>query len=76
MNNQAEPSRQVFFPNVNFDFDKRTLNGLGMGQAKQVAELLKGSSADMKIVLQGHTDYKGSDAYNMKLTFGMDEPKL
>ncbi len=64
---QAE--RQVYFPNVNFDFNSRKLNALGKGRVKQISELLK-ASGDMKIVLQGHTDYMGSDAYNQKL--GMD----
>lgn len=63
----ADTGRQVFFPNVNFDFNKKNLNSLGQGQAKQVAELLKNSAGNVKIVLQGHTDYKGSETYNMKL---------
>lgn len=65
----SEPQRQVYFPDINFDFDKRILNDLGKGKARQVADLLK-SSPGLKVVLQGHADYKGSDAYNEKL--GMD----
>ena len=61
--------RQVYFPNVNFDFNKRTLNDLGKGRVRQIADLLKNSS-DVKVVLEGHTDYLGSHAYNQKL--GMD----
>lgn len=64
------PSKEIFFPNVNFDFDKHTLNTLGKGRAKQIAESLQGSGAPVKVVLQGHTDYMGTDAYNQKL--GMD----
>ena len=60
---------QVFFPNVNFDFNARKLSSLGKGRAKQIAELLSKEPA-LKVVLQGHTDYIGSDEYNMKL--GMD----
>lgn len=60
---------EVYFPDVNFDFDKRTLNDLGRGRAHQLAGLLKNHSS-MHVVLQGHTDYKGSDEYNQKL--GMD----
>ena len=70
LNGQSPSGREVFFPNVNFDFDKHTLNSSGLSQAKQVADLLRSSSGDVRIVLQGHTDYIGSDAYNMKL--GMD----
>ena len=65
----GEPAQQVYFPNVNFDFDSRKLNALGKGRAKQVAEMLK-TAPTVKVVLQGHADYIGSDAYNEKL--GMD----
>lgn len=64
-----EPVRQVYFPNVNFDFNVRKLNSLGKGRAQQVAEILK-SEAGVKVVLQGHADYIGSEKYNEKL--GMD----
>ena len=61
--------RQVFFPDVNFDFDKRSLNDLGKGRARQVAQLLN-KLPGLRVVLQGHADYIGSDSYNEKL--GMD----
>ena len=61
--------RQVYFPNVAFDFNKRQLNDLGRGRVRQISGLLKGDAA-VKVVLQGHTDFKGSDAYNEKL--GLD----
>jgi OOP family OmpA-OmpF porin len=64
---QATP--QVYFPNVGFDFDKRTLNDLGKGRVHEIARTLQSSSA-VKVVLQGHTDYVGTDAYNEKL--GLD----
>lgn len=61
--------RHVYFPDVNFDFDVRTLNKLGKGRVQQIANLLK-ESAGVHVVLEGHTDYIGSDEYNDKL--GMD----
>lgn len=61
--------RAVYFPDINFDFDARSLNNLGKAKAAQVKGLLMKDQA-VKVVLQGHTDYKGSDEYNMKL--GMD----
>lgn len=61
--------RQVYFPDVNYDFDKRALNDLGKGRARQLAALLK-ETGNVHVVLQGHTDFKGSDEYNQKL--GMD----
>ena len=61
--------RQVYFPDVNFDFNKRALSNLGQGQTRRLAQLLK-SQGSVQVVLQGHTDAKGDDAYNEKL--GMD----
>jgi outer membrane protein OmpA-like peptidoglycan-associated protein len=61
--------RSVYFPDVNFDFNKRTLSELGQGQARRLAQLLK-SQGGVQIVLQGHTDFRGDEAYNEKL--GMD----
>lgn len=60
---------QVYFPNVNFDFDSRKLNDLGKGRTKQIGELLK-KSGSVRVVLQGHTDFIGTEQYNQKL--GMD----
>ena len=63
------PAPQVYFPNVNFDFDKRTLNELGKGRVKEISRLIS-NGGSVKVVLQGHTDYIGTDAYNEKL--GLD----
>jgi len=65
----APPERAVYFPDVNFDFDVRKLNNLGKAKTHSIAQLLQKQSG-VKVVLQGHTDYMGSDEYNMKL--GMD----
>lgn len=65
----ASGERSVYFPDVNYDFNKRALNDLGRGRAHQLAQLLQ-SSPNTKVVLQGHADYKGGDQYNEKL--GMD----
>lgn len=61
--------RHVYFPDVNFDFDVRTLNTLGEGKARQVARLLQ-EEPGVHVVLEGHADYIGSVKYNEKL--GMD----
>ena len=58
--------RQVYFPDVAFDFDKATLNDLGRGRVRQVSQLLA-SVPSLKVVVEGHTDYKGTDDYNVKL---------
>jgi len=61
---------KVYFPDVNFDFDKRTLSPLGQGQARRLAKMIQDSGSSVAIVLQGHTDFMGTDTYNEKL--GMD----
>jgi outer membrane protein OmpA-like peptidoglycan-associated protein len=63
---------QVYFPNVNFDFDRRQLNTLGKGVAKRIAKKLM-EEEGLKVVLQGHADYLGSENYNDVL--GMDRAK-
>lgn len=65
----APAAARMYFPNVNFDFNKRTLNALGRGKVRQVADMLKGDMS-VRVVLEGHADYMGTDAYNQKL--GMD----
>jgi outer membrane protein OmpA-like peptidoglycan-associated protein len=65
----AASDRAVYFPDVNFDFDKRALNALGKARARTISQLLE-KQGGLKVVLQGHTDFYGSDEYNMKL--GMD----
>jgi outer membrane protein OmpA-like peptidoglycan-associated protein len=62
----AATERAVYFPDVNFDFDSRKLTSLGKAKAAQVGQMLS-KDQSVKVVLQGHTDYKGSDQYNMKL---------
>ncbi len=59
-------ARQVFFPDVNFEFNKSGLNNLGKARVKQMASLLE-STPEMNVVVEGHTDFKGSDSYNLKL---------
>ncbi len=70
LNQIPESQRQIFFPNINFDFNKRALSPLGKSQARQVAEMIKTQPGDLKIVLQGHTDKRGTETYNSKL--GLD----
>ena len=58
--------RQVYFPDIAFDFNKSSLNDLGKARVRQVSQLLA-SVPSLKVVVEGHTDYIGSDEYNMKL---------
>jgi outer membrane protein OmpA-like peptidoglycan-associated protein len=57
---------QVYFPNINFDFNKHTLSAVGKEKAKQLAGNLK-SDVAVHVVLQGNTDSVGSDKYNERL---------
>lgn len=65
----SEVERHVYFPDVNFDFDVRQLNDLGRGRVHQIAQLLE-KSPGVRVVLEGHADYIGSEQYNEKL--GLD----
>lgn len=66
---QDEGTRNVYMPDVNFDFNSRKLNDLGKGRVKQLGQMLQ-DTGGVNIVLEGHTDYIGSDGYNEKL--GLD----
>lgn len=57
---------QVYFPDVNFDFNKHALNTLGEGRVHQIAQMLKGGGS-VHFVLQGHADFIGNEQYNEKL---------
>ena len=64
-----EGTRNVYMPDVNFDFNSRKLNDLGKGRVKQLSQMLQ-EDGGVNIVLEGHTDYIGSLGYNEKL--GLD----
>ena len=49
-----------------FEFDKSTLTR-GAKDTLQVAVDYLNSHTDVRVEIQGHTDSKGSDEYNMKL---------
>ncbi len=61
--------KAMYFPDVNFDFNSRRLNDLGRSKVRTLSNQIQ-KGGPVKVVLQGHTDYMGSDEYNMKL--GMD----
>lgn len=58
--------KQVYFPDIAFDFNKHTLNDLGKSRVRQAAQILS-AQPGLKVVVEGHTDYIGTDEYNMKL---------
>jgi outer membrane protein OmpA-like peptidoglycan-associated protein len=56
----------VYFPDVNFDFNKASLNDLGLGRVHQIARLLD-KERGVTVMLEGHADFKGSEDFNKKL---------
>jgi outer membrane protein OmpA-like peptidoglycan-associated protein len=57
---------KVIFPAVAFHFDSADLTDLGKGQVYLAAQKLK-EKADLTVVIEGHTDSVGGEAYNRKL---------
>lgn len=52
---------------VNFDFDKATLRPDAVSILTEAVEILK-RYPELKVEVAGHTDSKGTDAYNQKLS--------
>jgi len=52
---------------VNFDFDKATLRPDAVSILSEASEILK-RYPDLRVEVAGHTDSKGTDAYNQKLS--------
>jgi len=52
---------------VNFDFDKATLRPDAVAILAEASEILK-RYPDLRVEVAGHTDSKGTDAYNQKLS--------
>lgn len=58
--------RQVFFPDIAFEYNKSDLNHLGKGRVRQIAQLLASVPA-LNVVIEGHADPRGTEEYNEKL---------
>jgi outer membrane protein OmpA-like peptidoglycan-associated protein len=65
----ASQQQALYFPDTNFDFNKRSLNSAGKEKVRVAADVLR-REGFLKVVLEGHTDSRGSEAYNQKL--GLD----
>jgi OOP family OmpA-OmpF porin len=63
----AVTAAKVVLRNVNFDFDKATLTPESQVILDGVARGLKGQPT-MQVLIEGHTDSKGSDSYNLRLS--------
>jgi outer membrane protein OmpA-like peptidoglycan-associated protein len=58
---------KIVLNNIFFDFDKATLRLLSNVELNNLALLLK-SNPNLQVEISGHTDSKGDDAYNQKLS--------
>jgi OOP family OmpA-OmpF porin len=63
----ADGCPKIIRLNVNFAFDKAAVKPEFMPKIQEVADFMK-QNPSYRVVLEGHTDSKGSDAYNMKLS--------
>lgn len=61
-----EKPKEIALEDVLFNFDKFDLTDSGKARVKEVAEIIKGN--DFNYFVDGFTDSKGSDEYNMKLS--------
>jgi OOP family OmpA-OmpF porin len=52
---------------VNFDFDKSSIRKADISELEKAVEFVK-KYPDSKVVVAGHTDGRGTEKYNMKLS--------
>lgn len=57
---------RIVFSDIAFDYDKSTLTDLGKGRVYLIAQKLKDNKT-IKVVVEGHTDFIGTDEYNQAL---------
>lgn len=62
----------VRLKNIYFDFDKTTLKSESFVELNKVVDFLK-QNASISIQIEGHTDSKGSDDYNLNLSQGRSQ---
>jgi outer membrane protein OmpA-like peptidoglycan-associated protein len=59
--------KKIVLRGVHFDFDKSNIREDSVPILREAAETLK-LNPDVHVIVEGHTDSKGSDAYNDKLS--------
>jgi len=57
----------IVLNNIFYDFDQATLTNESVAELQKLTRLLL-NNPGLKVELQGHTDSKGSDAYNLNLS--------
>jgi len=63
----AKEVLDLAFQNLNFDTDKDTIRAESFDGMNKLAELLK-KETSWKLLIEGHTDSVGTDAYNLDLS--------
>ncbi len=63
----ASVAKKIVLRGVNFDFDKSNIRADAAPILKEAASILK-ENANLKVAVEGHTDAKGTDEYNLKLS--------
>lgn len=63
----AAVQKKIVLRGVNFDFDKANIRPDATPILKEAATILK-ENATLKVSVEGHTDAKGTDDYNLKLS--------
>ena len=58
---------RIILNNIFFDYDKSTLQNTSLVELRNLYLLMK-SNPGMQVEISGHTDSKGTDAYNIKLS--------
>lgn len=62
-----DPIGTLVFLNIEFDYDKSTIKPESIEQIQEVAAVM-GRYPGMKLEIRGHTDDRGGDDYNQKLS--------
>jgi outer membrane protein OmpA-like peptidoglycan-associated protein len=60
-------SKKIVLRGINFDFDKSNIKREFVPVLDEAAQILK-DTPSVKVTIEGHTDSKGTDAYNQKLS--------
>lgn len=64
---QYDPVGSIALVSIEFDYDRATIRPESLPRIREVADVLA-NNPKMAMEIRGHTDDKGSDEYNMKLS--------
>ncbi len=64
----VEKKKIIITKKIHFEFDKAVIRPISFRILNAVVDIMKENPDIRKVRVEGHCDYKGSDAYNMKLS--------